>query len=64
LPALKDGGQCCRSGRWQMMINGESYKVVVAEAAKNALGMDNIYERVFIVKLMVARSTSLKPKPY
>ena len=56
LPALKDGGQCCRSGRWQMMINGESYKVVVAEAAKNALGMDNIYERVFIVKLMVDKN--------
>jgi adenylylsulfate reductase subunit A len=31
------------------MINGESYKVVVAEAAKNALGKENIYERVFIV---------------
>jgi hydroxylamine reductase (hybrid-cluster protein) len=34
------------------MINGESYKVIVAEAAKNALGMENIYERVFIVKLL------------
>ena len=31
------------------MINGESYKVIVAEAAKNALGDENIYERVFIV---------------
>jgi adenylylsulfate reductase subunit A len=30
-------------------LNGESYKVVVAEAAKNHLGTDNIYERVFIV---------------
>jgi adenylylsulfate reductase subunit A len=34
------------------MINGESYKVIVAEAAKKALGMDNIQERVFIVKLV------------
>ena len=41
------------------MINGESYKVIVAEAAKKALeynrkatGVDqNLYERVFIVKL-------------
>lgn len=38
-----------RGGRWQIMINGESYKVLVAEAAKNALGTDNIYERIFIV---------------
>ena len=52
LPLLKDGGDCCRSGRWQCMINGESYKVIVGEAAKNALGIDNIYERVFIVKLL------------
>jgi adenylylsulfate reductase subunit A len=52
LPLLKDGGDCCRSGRWQCMINGESYKVIVGEAAKNALGTDNIFERVFIVKLL------------
>ncbi|MFH0765050.1 MAG: adenylyl-sulfate reductase subunit alpha [Calditrichota bacterium] len=39
--------------RWQLMINGESYKVVVAEAAKNAMGMDNIYERIFITGPLV-----------
>jgi adenylylsulfate reductase subunit A len=44
----KDGGYV-HEGRWQLMINGESYKIIVAEAAKNALGVDNIYERVFIV---------------
>ena len=50
LPIWKDeNGNYVHEGRWQLMINGESYKVVVAEAAKNALGMDNIYERVFIV---------------
>ncbi len=57
-PMLKDGGTPCRSGKWQIMINGESYKVVVAEAAKKALqtnreatGMEqNHFERVFIVK--------------
>lgn len=50
LPIWKDEeGNYVHEGRWQLMINGESYKVVVAEAAKNALGMDNIYERIFIV---------------
>ncbi len=43
-------GKYVHEGRWQLMINGESYKVVVAEAAKNALGNDNIYERVFITE--------------
>jgi len=51
LPIWKDAeGHYVHEGRWQLMINGESYKVLVAEAAKNALGMDNIYERVFIVE--------------
>jgi len=58
---VKDGGKCVRSGRWQCMINGESYKVIVAEAAKNALGMENIYERVFIVKLLTDKNNS-KPR--
>jgi adenylylsulfate reductase subunit A len=50
LPIWKDDeGNYVHEGRWQLMINGESYKVVVAEAAKNAIGLDNIYERVFIV---------------
>ncbi|MFH0933311.1 MAG: FAD-binding protein, partial [Nitrospirota bacterium] len=55
---LKDGGTPVRTGKWQAMINGESYKVIVAEAAKKALetnraatGMaQNHFERVFIVK--------------
>jgi adenylylsulfate reductase subunit A len=46
-------GGYVHEGRWQLMINGESYKVVVAEAAKNAVGADNIYERVFIVGPMM-----------
>ena len=50
LPIWKDAeGNYVHEGRWQLMINGESYKVVVAEAAKNAIGSENIYERVFIV---------------
>jgi len=51
---LKGGAKPVRSGRWQIMINGESYKVIVAEAAKNAmdqLGENGvILERVFIVR--------------
>jgi len=45
-------GAYVHEGRWQLMINGESYKVVVAEAAKNALlqtGVGEIFERIFIV---------------
>ncbi|MBU1320659.1 MAG: adenylyl-sulfate reductase subunit alpha [candidate division Zixibacteria bacterium] len=48
LPIWTDAdGNYVHEGRWQLMINGESYKVIVAEAAKNALGTENIYERVF-----------------
>ncbi len=55
LPIWKDqDGKYVHEGRWQIMINGESYKVVVAEAARNALnelGDDaEIYERVFVVE--------------
>ena len=54
LPIWKDAeGNYVHEGRWQLMINGESYKVIVAEAAKNALGMDNIYERVFITEPLI-----------
>ena len=52
LTPLKDGGKPVRSGKWQIMINGESYKWIVAEAAKKALGIENIEERIFIVKLI------------
>ncbi len=51
LPIWTDeNGKYVREGRWQIMINGESYKVIVAEAAVNAMkeaGFE-IYERVFI----------------
>jgi len=50
---LADGGKPVRSGKWQIMINGESYKPIVAEAAKKALGIENIMERIFIVKLLL-----------
>jgi adenylylsulfate reductase, subunit A len=54
LPIWKDAeGKYVHEGRWQLMINGESYKIIVAEAAKNALGMDNIFERVFITEPLI-----------
>ena len=51
--SLRKGNDPVRSGRWQIMINGESYKCIVAEAAKNALGEARIMERIFIVKLLL-----------
>ncbi len=51
LPIWKDAeGKYIHEGRWQLMINGESYKVIVAEAAKNALAEagGEYFERVFI----------------
>ncbi len=50
---LADGGKPVRSGKWQIMINGEGYKTIVAEAAKKAIGIDNIMERIFIVKYLL-----------
>jgi len=51
LPIWKDQtGNYVHEGRWQLMINGESYKIIVAEAAKNALAdaKGEYFERVFI----------------
>jgi adenylylsulfate reductase subunit A len=51
LPIWKDSdGNYVHEGRWQLMINGESYKIIVAEAAKNALADagGEYFERVFI----------------
>ncbi len=52
LPIWTDeNGKFVREGRWQIMINGESYKVIVSEAAKNAMNDAGcqVIERVFIV---------------
>jgi len=53
---LREGGTPVRTGKWQIMINGESYKCIVAEPAKKALGDDNIMERVFIVKMLLDKN--------
>jgi adenylylsulfate reductase subunit A len=56
LPIWKDqDGNYVHEGRWQLMINGESYKVIVSEAAKNALAEAGAeyYERVFLTHPLV-----------
>ncbi len=54
LPIWKEpDGKYLHEGRWQIMIHGESYKCIVAEAAKMALGEENYLERVFVVKLLL-----------
>src|SRR5271166_3071877 len=56
LPIWKDEqGNYVHEGRWQLMIHGESYKVIVAEAAKSALAEagGQIFERVFITHPLV-----------
>ncbi len=54
--SLKAGATPVRTGKWQIMINGESYKRIVAEAGKKALGADNILERCFIVEILNDKS--------
>jgi adenylylsulfate reductase subunit A len=55
-PTLREGGTPVRTGKWQIMINGESYKCIVAEPAKTALGAENVLERIFIVKLLLDKN--------
>ena len=47
LPIMKDPVLGCYlgEGRWQMMIHGESYKPIVAEAAKKSA--DKIFNRIW-----------------
>ena len=51
LPIWKDEkGGYVHEGRWQVMISGESYKTIVAEAAKKALADagGQYFERIFL----------------
>jgi adenylylsulfate reductase subunit A len=57
LPIWKDeNGNYVKSGEWQVMIAGESYKILVAEAAKSAMASlgdkGEIIERVMITHLL------------
>ncbi|MEM3851970.1 MAG: adenylyl-sulfate reductase subunit alpha [Methanomassiliicoccales archaeon] len=43
-------GHYQREGRWQIMIHGESYKPIIAEAARTSA--DEVYNRVMITHLL------------
>jgi len=53
LPLMRNEktGRYQREGKWQIMIHGESYKPIVAEAAKKSA--DKIYNRVMITHLLM-----------
>jgi adenylylsulfate reductase subunit A len=50
LPIMTDeNGQYQREGKWQIMIHGESYKPIVAEAARKAA--NKVYNRIMVTHL-------------
>jgi len=53
LPLMRDPktGTYLREGRWQIMIHGESYKPIVAEAAKKSA--DKVFNRVCVTHLLM-----------
>ncbi len=56
LPMMRDpeNGRYLREGKWQIMIHGESYKPIVAEAAKKSA--DKIYNRIMVTHLLMDES--------
>jgi len=56
LPFMRDPetGQYQREGKWQIMIHGESYKPIVANAARNSA--DKIYNRIMVTHLLMDES--------
>ena len=56
LPLMRDPetGRYQREGKWQIMIHGESYKPIVAEAARKSA--DEIYNRIMVTHLLVDES--------
>ena len=53
LPIMRNEkkGSFLREGRWQIMIHGESYKPIVAEAAKKSA--DKVFNRVCLTHLLM-----------
>jgi adenylylsulfate reductase subunit A len=53
LPLMRDPetGHYQREGKWQIMIHGESYKPIVAEAARKSV--DKIYNRIMVTHLLM-----------
>jgi len=56
LPFMKSAetGQYLREGKWQIMIHGESYKPIVADAARKSA--DKIYNRIMVTHLLMDES--------
>ena len=56
LPIMRnpETGTYLREGRWQIMIHGESYKPIVAEAAKKSA--DKVFNRVCVTHLLMDES--------
>ena len=53
LPMMKneETGRYLREGKWQIMIHGESYKPIVADAARKSA--DKIYNRIMVTHLLM-----------
>jgi adenylylsulfate reductase subunit A len=53
LPILKnpETGRYLREGKWQIMIHGESYKPIAAEAARKSA--DEVYNRIMVTHLLM-----------
>jgi len=56
LPIMKDKktGRYLREGKWQIMIHGESYKPIIAEAARKAAS--EVYNRIMVTHLLMDRT--------
>ncbi len=56
LPLMKNAetGHYQREGKWQIMIHGESYKPIVAEAAKKSA--DKVFNRICVTHLLMDES--------
>jgi adenylylsulfate reductase, subunit A len=56
LPIMKDPktGHYLREGKWQIMIHGESYKPIIAEAA--AKSATEVYNRIMVTHLLMDKA--------
>jgi adenylylsulfate reductase subunit A len=56
LPIMKDPetGRYLREGKWQIMIHGESFKPIVAEAARKAA--TEVYNRIMVTHLLMDKT--------
>lgn len=58
LPIMKhpETGRYLREGRWQIMIHGESYKPIIAEAARKSAS--EVHHRIMVTHLLMDRKQS------